>query len=55
MEDGFLGGLLGFVMGAALVVFLLHDNPTIHGSWYCSDWQIIHDKPECHVMTKREN
>lgn len=49
--DSFVAVVLGFIIGCAFVMFLVSSNPTMSGDWYCSDWQIVKNKPECHVMT----
>jgi hypothetical protein len=51
---GIYGWVVGFISGMALFIFLTNDNPTLQGSWHCTDWQIVNYKPECHAMTKQE-
>jgi hypothetical protein len=53
MNDVFVGWITGFLCGGLFAAWLASGNPTMTGSWYCSEWQIVHDKPECHVMTIR--
>jgi hypothetical protein len=49
----FIVGIFGFILGILFVGWLLSSNPTMSGDWVCSDWQIVENKPECHVMTLR--